>query len=166
MDQGVRPCVVMFSVVMDELCKKGKLDEANRWLELMIQTGADPDIYTYNILIKGIALQRSISKQRFVRNSSAVNWEFDKACEPVLFLWSLIIGRFALQGFLTFRSLLVLFVKLFNDILCRNLNSNSFSGPIPASIGNLTKLVLLDLTDNQLNKTIPVFNETYLDWMD
>ncbi|KAJ0098033.1 hypothetical protein Patl1_27875 [Pistacia atlantica] len=55
---------------------------------------------------------------------------------------------------------LILSVKLFNDILCRNLNSNSFSGPIPASIGNLTKLVLLDLTDNQLNGTIPVSNET------
>ncbi len=41
---------------------------------------------------------------------------------------------------------------------CRSLNNNSFSGPIPNSIGNLSKLRRLDLTDNQLSGSLPVSN--------
>ncbi|KAK1271094.1 putative leucine-rich repeat receptor-like protein kinase [Acorus gramineus] len=36
------------------------------------------------------------------------------------------------------------------------LNSNKFSGPIPASLGSLSKLYWLDLGDNQLSGTLPV----------
>lgn len=39
---------------------------------------------------------------------------------------------------------------------CRSLNNNSFSGPIPNSIGNLSKLRRLDLTNNQLSGSLPV----------
>ncbi|KAI3807731.1 hypothetical protein L1987_23665 [Smallanthus sonchifolius] len=39
-----------------------------------------------------------------------------------------------------------------------SLNSNSFSGPIPASIGKLTNLYWLDLTSNKLTGSIPVSN--------
>ena len=42
---------------------------------------------------------------------------------------------------------------LFN---CRSLTDNGFSGPIPASIGKLSNLYLLDLAVNQLDGPIPV----------
>ncbi|GKV31595.1 hypothetical protein SLEP1_g40272 [Rubroshorea leprosula] len=42
----------------------------------------------------------------------------------------------------------------------RSLNSNNFGGQIPPSIGNLSNLYLLDLTDNQIEGPIPVSNET------
>ena len=51
-------------------------------------------------------------------------------------------------------------LKLFIAILCRSLNSNSFSGSIPPSIGNLSSLSWLDLTDNKLNGTIPISSGT------
>lgn len=41
-------------------------------------------------------------------------------------------------------------------LYCRSLNSNSFSGRIPPSIGNLSNLYWLDLADNKLSGTIPV----------
>lgn len=39
---------------------------------------------------------------------------------------------------------------------CRALNSNGFTGSIPPSIGNLTKLYWLDIADNKLSGPIPV----------
>lgn len=49
--------------------------------------------------------------------------------------------------------------KLFT-LNCRSLNSNGFSGQIPHSIGNLSKLYWLDLADNQLEGPIPVSNSS------
>nr|CAN68980.1 hypothetical protein VITISV_004150 [Vitis vinifera] len=43
-------------------------------------------------------------------------------------------------------------------VISISLNSNSFSGGIPPSIGNLSKLYWLDLADNQLTGTIPISN--------
>ncbi|GAB2268418.1 hypothetical protein Dimus_003380 [Dionaea muscipula] len=45
-------------------------------------------------------------------------------------------------------------------MLCSSLNSNGFSGTIPSSIGNLTKLYWLDLTDNEITGSFPVSNAT------
>ncbi|KVI01669.1 Concanavalin A-like lectin/glucanase, subgroup, partial [Cynara cardunculus var. scolymus] len=44
------------------------------------------------------------------------------------------------------------------SVTCRSLNSNGFTGPIPASIGNLKNLYWLDLTQNKLTGSIPVSN--------
>lgn len=48
--------------------------------------------------------------------------------------------------------------ELVLPIYGRSLNSNGFSGPIPATIGNLSRLYWLDLADNQLTGSIPVSN--------
>lgn len=40
--------------------------------------------------------------------------------------------------------------------LDRALNSNNFTGEIPATLGNLSKLYWLDLADNQLTGSLPV----------
>ena len=40
--------------------------------------------------------------------------------------------------------------------LCRALNSNRFNGTIPPSIGNLSNIDWLDLSDNQFEGPIPV----------
>ena len=42
----------------------------------------------------------------------------------------------------------------------RSLNSNHFTGQVPASIGYLKNLYWLDLSDNQLSGSIPVSNGT------
>jgi hypothetical protein len=41
---------------------------------------------------------------------------------------------------------------------CRSLNSNRFTGSIPASLGNLSKLYWFDLADNRLTGELPVFD--------
>ena len=47
-------------------------------------------------------------------------------------------------------------LKTFIITACRSLNSNGFSGRVPPSIGNLSNLYWLDLTDNKLEGEIPV----------
>ena len=47
-------------------------------------------------------------------------------------------------------------LKHFTAFNCRSLNSNHFSGQVPPSIGNLSNLLWLDLTNNQLDGPIPV----------
>lgn len=44
-------------------------------------------------------------------------------------------------------------------ILHRGLNKNSFTGVIPHTIGNLSKLSWLDLSDNKLTGNLPVSTE-------
>lgn len=45
-------------------------------------------------------------------------------------------------------------------ILYRFLNINHFSGNIPHSIGNLRNLIWLDLSENELDGTLPISNTT------
>ncbi|WRX08622.1 Pentatricopeptide repeat - like 10 [Theobroma cacao] len=47
------------STPKDALCKVEKLEEANGLLDLMIQRGVDPDIFTYNTLMDGYCLAGS-----------------------------------------------------------------------------------------------------------
>jgi hypothetical protein len=51
----------------------------------------------------------------------------------------------------------VVFIEFY---ACRSLNSNKFSGSIPASLGNLSKLYWFDLADNKLTGTLPIFDGT------
>lgn len=45
---------------------------------------------------------------------------------------------------------------VFHQWFLRALNSNNFTGKIPTSLGNLTKVYWLDLADNQLTGPIPI----------
>ncbi|XP_031265484.1 pentatricopeptide repeat-containing protein At1g64583, mitochondrial-like [Pistacia vera] len=68
-DQGLQPNVIMYNTVISGFCKEGKMEEANGYLELMIQRVGDawklfdemklynvaPDSVTYNIWLMGYA---------------------------------------------------------------------------------------------------------------
>ncbi|GAY54913.1 hypothetical protein CUMW_160450 [Citrus unshiu] len=56
MDQGMRPDVVTLNVMADNLSKDGKMEEANCFLEVMIQRDVNPNTRTYNTLMDGFCL--------------------------------------------------------------------------------------------------------------
>ncbi|XP_031278086.1 putative pentatricopeptide repeat-containing protein At1g12700, mitochondrial [Pistacia vera] len=92
MDQGVRPSVVTISVLIDERCKKGKLHEANRFLELMIQRGVVPNVYTYNILMNGLCKTGKISPAiKLLEELAKGNEESGVICRPNFVTYSTII---------------------------------------------------------------------------
>lgn len=64
MDQGMRPDVVTLNVMTDNLCKDGKMEEANCLLEVMIQRDVNPNTCTYNTLMDGFCLVGRISHAR------------------------------------------------------------------------------------------------------
>jgi Leucine-rich repeat (LRR) protein len=55
--------------------------------------------------------------------------------------------------FITFFFML-LYISLFS--LSRALNTNKFTGKMPPSLGKLSKLMWLDLADNQLSGPLPI----------
>ena len=51
------PNVHTFNILVDALCKEGKLTEAKEVFGVMIQRGIEPNTVTYSFLIDGYCLQ-------------------------------------------------------------------------------------------------------------
>ena len=69
--------MVTFTMLIDTLYKEGKLIEAQKLLEVMIQRGIFPDSCTYNSLMEGFCMVDDLNSARELFLSMP-----SKRCEP------------------------------------------------------------------------------------
>ncbi|KAJ7295287.1 hypothetical protein O6H91_Y200500 [Diphasiastrum complanatum] len=53
-ERGAVATVVTYSILIDSLCKAGKVEAAHRILQVMDTNGVTPDVVTFNILLNGL----------------------------------------------------------------------------------------------------------------
>ncbi|KDP21351.1 hypothetical protein JCGZ_21822 [Jatropha curcas] len=71
-DRDVQPNVVTLSVLINALCREGKIKEANGLFELMVQSGVETDIYTCSVLTNGYCKNWKVHEaMRFYRDMMA-----------------------------------------------------------------------------------------------
>lgn len=88
----MRPDVVTFTVMIDILCKDGKMDEANCLLEMMIQRGVNP-CHTYlKCVHDGFCLVGRISHSRELFVSLESN-----GCRHDVFSCNILINGFCMK---------------------------------------------------------------------
>ncbi|GJY69849.1 tetratricopeptide repeat-like superfamily protein [Tanacetum coccineum] len=68
------PNVKTFNILVDALCKEGKIEEAENVIKLMPERDILPDLWTYNSLINGYCLQGEMSKARTIFDSMAFRY--------------------------------------------------------------------------------------------
>ncbi|KAK4717620.1 hypothetical protein R3W88_015958 [Solanum pinnatisectum] len=82
--------IAFYSVVINGLCKNGKLDEAHAVFEKHCFTGLLPDVRTYNVLINGFCLEQLFDEAKDILRKME-----DNGCSPDRVTYNVIV-----QGFL------------------------------------------------------------------
>ncbi|KAM3309382.1 hypothetical protein P3S67_011126 [Capsicum chacoense] len=54
---NIYPDVCTFNMVIDGLCKEGKVEDAEEVMEHMIKKDVEPDIITFNAIMDGYGLR-------------------------------------------------------------------------------------------------------------
>lgn len=86
----------MYTILIGGWCKLGRIDMAERFLAEMIQTGIEPNVITYNILLNGICRRASLHPdgrfERTIRNAEKVLDEMlHRGIEPDVTSYSIVL---------------------------------------------------------------------------
>ncbi|XP_052197423.1 pentatricopeptide repeat-containing protein At2g17670 [Diospyros lotus] len=90
---GIKPDLVAYTILIDNVCNKKNLREATRLLELLSEDGFKPDRYVYNIIMKGYCM---------LSQGSEVLWVYKKmkegGVEPDLVTYNTLIFGLSKSG--------------------------------------------------------------------
>jgi len=65
---GIQPDVIMFTGLIDSLCKEGKTGKAARVKGMMVERGMEPNAVTYDVLINSLCKEGWVREAMTLKN--------------------------------------------------------------------------------------------------
>ncbi|XWS74544.1 hypothetical protein CRYUN_Cryun01aG0007100 [Craigia yunnanensis] len=84
-----KPNVITYTLLVDALCKEGKISEAHDIVERMIQHGVQPNTITYSALMDGYCLQGQMYDARKVLNLMII-----RGCVPDVYSYNIMVNGY------------------------------------------------------------------------